>query len=153
SVEIQNPISVLVVNGNFSNAGEDRSNQFLLAAIHPDDQSLLVPTQVSLADLASIHLSNFAVVILNDCPALPRSFRDDLVDYVRSGHGLWCILGARTQPDFLETNFATNGLFPAKLKSIQHATAPAGNVAIIRDKLHPTVAAIARDSANPLMGS
>jgi hypothetical protein len=153
SVEIQKQISILVVNGNFSNASGDRSSQFLLAAIHPNDQSLLVPTQVSLAEIASVHLNNFAVVILNDCPTLPPPLRDDLVDYVRSGHGLWCILGPRTQPDFLETNFATTGLFSAKLKSIQNATTPAGNVAIIKDKLHPTVATIARDSVNPLTGS
>src|SRR6185437_11956462 len=69
SVEIQNPVSVLVVNGNFSTAGEDHSSQFLLAAIHPNDQSLLVPTQVSLSEIGSIHLNQFAVVILNDCPA------------------------------------------------------------------------------------
>ncbi len=152
SIDVHDPLPILIVDGSFSSAGETLSSQFLIAALHPNDRSIFNPKVVTLNELTSVDLNTFAAVILNDCPALPTTVRDDLIAYTRSGHGIWCILGHRTQSDFVQTNLINTGLFPCRSSAILTA-GPTGAGAIIKTPAHPITAAIATPGGNPLVGA
>jgi hypothetical protein len=98
-----------------------------------------------------VSLSDFAVVVLNNPGDLDPSFQAAVTDYVKSGHGLWVILGPsgnlaekERQRRRLLGFLNPNGLFPADIQDT-----PAG------DKKTPTplkAVATGHDILRPISG-
>lgn len=152
TVEILDPQPVLIVDGSFSAAGNATSSQFLKAALHPSELSILDPTVIPLGSLPTARLADFGAIIFNDCPTLPPSVRDDLISYSRAGHGLWFILGPRTQSDFIQANLINPGLFPCQAQSPRSASGP-GITAVVKDSAHTILGPLVSMGGNPFTGS
>jgi hypothetical protein len=145
-------IPVLVIDGQFSDAGDFKSSQFLQAAMQPVDPSLIHASIVSVSQANAAHLEDFTVVVLNDLPGLPTALRDHLADYVRSGHGLWIILGPKSPRAMIEQDLAANGLFIASVNQVVNSTnAPSGIE--VKDPSNPVVHIITDNLQNALTGA
>jgi hypothetical protein len=145
-------IPVLVIDGQFSQAGSFRGSRFLTAAMQPQEPSLIQPKVVSISQAASSKLDDYTVIVLNDVPLLPQALRDRLADYVRNGHGLWIILGPKTQKAMIEKDLPSVGFFKADLRDIKSATgAPSG--VEIKDPGNPMVKVVAANERNALTGA
>jgi hypothetical protein len=96
-------------------------------AANPDAPALIKPTVVSVRDeslvskTGGITLEDYAVVVVNDVPQLPSALQNRLADYVRSGHGVWFILGRNTEKSFISEGLQQSGLFHAKPNDRQDA--------------------------------
>ena len=144
-------IPVLVIDGEFSEAGGYRTSRFLAAALQPTDASLVKPTVVSIAQASSQELEDFSVVVLNDLPMLPTALCDRLNTYVRGGHGLWFILGKETRPSMIDNDLASNGLFSSHLRQqIDSTRQPSGLE--IKDPTNPIVRMMVENQQNALVG-
>jgi len=94
-----------------------RNARFLQMAMLSDSAtadavSLIKPTIVgSLDSKIAAHLDDYAAVVVNDVPRLVPELQAKLADYVRSGHGVWFILGQRTDPVFIRDSLAQARLF------------------------------------------
>jgi len=145
-------IPVLVIDGQLSDAGTFKSSQFLQAAMQPQDPSLVQANVVSMSDATSLKLDDYTVVVVNDVPMLPTSLRDRLADYARSGHGLWIILGPKTQKSMIEKDLATNGLLAAQVREVMSpADAPSGLE--VKDPTNPVVKIVTGNQRNALTGT
>ncbi len=123
AVNVVEKIPVLVIDGQLTAAGSFRSSQFLRAAMQPEDESmeassLIRPTIISLSDAPQARISDYAAVIVNDVPSLPSEVLSRLADYARGGHGVWFVLGPRTQADFVNGALSKAGLFTAELDAV-----------------------------------
>ena len=145
-------IPVLVIDGQFSDAGSFKSSAFLQAALQPTDTSLVQASVISIAQASRAKLEDYTVVVVNDAPSLPTALRDRLADFTRSGHGLWIILGPRTQRSMIEKDLAGNGLFTAEAREVTDSTsAPSGLE--VKDSTHPMVRAVIANQPNALTGA
>jgi hypothetical protein len=145
-------IPVLVIDGQFSNAGSFKSSQFLQAALQPTDPSLVQATVISIAQAVTAKLDDYTVVVVNDVPSMPASLRDRLADYTRGGHGLWIILGPRTQRSMIEKDLAGNGLFPAEARDVTDSTASPSGLEV-KDPTNPMVRVVVENKQNALTGA
>jgi hypothetical protein len=142
-------IPVLVIDGQLSDAGTYKSSQFLQAAMQPQDPSLVQANVVSLSQAVSARLEDYMVVVVNDVPLLPPSLRDRLSDYARSGHGVWIILGPRTEQSTIEKQM--NGLFATTQSELMDmSNSPSGLE--IKDASNPVVQIVTGDQHNALTG-
>jgi hypothetical protein len=149
AINVLPALPVLIIDGQFSDAGGLAGSRFLQAAMQPDALAMLEPKVVPLGATASEDLNRYACLVLNDCPAIPPVLRDRLVDYAQTGHGVWCILGQRTRKSLVENDLAVAGLLDAT-----GATTRAGNVPpVIRAFNHPIIAAVAGNERNALAGA
>jgi hypothetical protein len=145
-------IPVLVIDGQLSDAGTFKSSQFLAAAMQPQDPSLVQAKVVSISEATSARLDDYTVVVVNDVPMLPAALRDRLADYTRSGHGLWIILGARTQRPMIEKDLAINGLLSTQVREVMSVPdAPSG--VEVKDPTNAVVRIVTGDQRNALTGT
>ncbi|HSU68356.1 MAG TPA: BatA domain-containing protein [Tepidisphaeraceae bacterium] len=145
-------IPVLVIDGQYSDAGTFKSSQFLQAALQPQDNSLVQAKVVSVSDAVSAKLDDYMVVVLNDVPQIPQSLRDRLADYARTGHGLWIILGQRTQKPLIEKELANSGFLSAKVRDlVSMPDAPSG--VEVKDPTNPMIRVVTANERNALTGT
>ena len=152
AVNVLQRIPVLVIDGQLSDAGTFKESQFLQAALQPQDASLVQPKIVSVAQAAATHLDDYTVVVVNDVPMLPQALRDRLADYARTGHGLWFILGPRTQRPLIERDLASSNLLNATVRDVVNVTDNPSGVEI-KDPTNPMVRVIAANERNALTGT
>jgi hypothetical protein len=121
-----------------------------------DANALVQPKLVNVAGAAAEKLDEYAVVIVNDAPRLPGEFLGKLTDFARDGHGVWFILGPRTDPAFITRDLADAGLFAATLRQpkpveVQDTAMPPA--IDVRDANHPTVQLITAAERNAFSGA
>ena len=145
-------IPVLIIDGQLSEAGAFKASQFLQAAMQPQDTSLVQAKIVSLSDAVATKLEDYMVVVVNDVPMLPQSFRDKLAEYARTGHGLWFVLGPRTQKPLIEKELAANGLLTASVREIMNVPdAPSGIE--VKDPTNAMIRVVTANERNALTGT
>ena len=146
-------IPVLIIDGQLTSAGSFKGSRFLQTAMQPDRLSLVQAKVVGLADAVSARLEDYAVVVANDCATLPPVLRDRLADCVRTGHGLWLILGPWTQRTLIEKDLPRAGFFTSGVSQVKSApdAAPAGIQ--VKDANNPMVALVAGADRNALTGA
>lgn len=143
-------LPVLIIDGQFSDAGSFAASRFLKSAMQPSDSSLVQAKVVSVAEASSTKLEDYAVVIANDVPSLPRGLRDRLVDYGRGGHGIWFILGPRTQSRML-TDDLPNGQFMTT--DFSEVRGPLAGAVQVREPANGMVSVITANERNALVGA
>jgi hypothetical protein len=145
-------IPVLVVDGQLSDAGTFKASQFLQAAMQPQDSSLVQAKIVSVSDATTAKLDDYTVVVCNDVPLLPQALRDRLADYARRGHGLWFILGPKTQKTMIERDLASNAFISAQVREVMNVPdAPSG--VEVKDETNPMVKVVTATERNALTGT
>ncbi|HSZ55176.1 MAG TPA: BatA domain-containing protein [Tepidisphaeraceae bacterium] len=149
AINVLPALPVLIIDGQFSDAGGLAGSRFLQAAMQPDALAMLEPKVISLRAAASEDLNRYACVVLNDCPTIPPVLRDRLVEYTQSGRGVWCILGQRTRKSLIENDLATTGLLNATGATTRSANVPP----VISAPNHPIIAAVAGNERNALAGA
>jgi hypothetical protein len=172
AVHVWKKLPLLIVDGQLVNSGSFPSSGFIAAAMQPvplgtEKQAFVQPTIVSVSDTTSVNLDDYDMVVLNDCAQLPSDLQTKLADYVRSGHGLWIILGPRTQPEFITKDLPAAGLLNATItrppnavpgaSSASASNAPAGIPSAgatleIKDPTSPMVSLLATAEHNALTG-
>lgn len=152
AANVVDQIPILIIDGQFTIAGDFTAARFLTAAMQPGDQSLIHAKVISISDALSAPLDDYMVVVVNDIPNLPPALRDRLAEYARTGHGLWFILGRRTQPGLIEHDLPAMGFFNADARGVLGAPNPSDAV-IIKDPNNPMVSAIAGSERNALAGA
>ena len=152
AVNVLQRIPVLVIDGQLSDAGNFKESQFLQAALQPQDASLVQPKVVSISQATATRLDDYTVVVVNDVPMLPQSLRDRLADYARSGHGLWFILGPRTQRPLIQRDLVASNLLNATLRDMVNVSDNPSGVEI-KDASNPMVRVIAANERNALTGT
>jgi hypothetical protein len=152
AINVLQRIPVLVIDGQLSDAGTFKASQFLQAALQPQDTSLVQAKIVSIAQASATHLDEYTVVVVNDVPMLPQALRDRLAEYARTGHGLWFILGPRTQRPLIEKQLAAENLLNATVRDqISVPENPSG--VDVKDPTNPMVRVIAANERNALTGT
>ena len=147
-------------------------NAMLSDARDADSTSLIAPTIVSYSDRRlkdlvergvrrpgttagkpadDLRLESFAAVVVNDVPGLDCSVQNRLNDYARSGHGVWYILGRRTDRTFIRDQLAASNLLHLDVQEQQGAAEKP--VAIdVKDASHVTLAPFTSADRNVLTG-
>lgn len=152
AINVLQRIPVLVIDGQLSDAGNFKESQFLQAALQPQDTSLVQAKVMSIGQAAATHLDDYTVVVVNDVPMLPQSLRDRLAEYARTGHGLWFILGPRTQRPLIEKQLASNNLLNATVRDV--VSVPDNPSGIdVKDPTNPMVRVFADNERNALTGT
>lgn len=152
AINVLQRIPVLVIDGQLSDAGNFKESQFLQAALQPQDASLVQAKVMSIGQAAATHLDDYTVVVVNDVPMLPQSLRDRLAEYARTGHGLWFILGPRTQRPLIEKELASNNLLNASVRDVISVPENPSGVEV-KDPTNPMVRVIAANERNALIGT
>ena len=157
AVNVVQKIPVLIIDGQLTAAGSFRSSQFLRAAMQPEDESqeassLIRPTVISLSDAPQARFAEYAAVIVNDVPTLPADVLLRLSDFANGGHGVWLILGPRTQPGFVNEALANAGLFTATLDTANHAIDRDAPGIAVKDPSHRMVSLLNAAEKNVLAG-
>lgn len=158
AVHVWQKIPVLIIDGQLTSAGGFRSSQFLQSAMQPVDRTreastLVQPRLVSVAESGNTALDDYFVVIVNDCPQLPSAVQDKLVDYARAGHGVWIILGRRTDPSFIGEQLGKSGIFAATLKEQKPRGASTPQSTELKDPRNPMVALVASAERDAFSGA
>lgn len=152
AINVLQRIPVLVIDGQLSDAGNFKESQFLQAALQPQDASLVQAKVMSVGQAAATHLDDYTVVVVNDVPMLPQSLRDRLAEYARTGHGLWFILGPRTQRPLIEKELASNNLLNASVRDLISVPENPSGVEV-KDPTNPMIRVIAGNERNALTGT
>ena len=152
AINVLQRIPVLVIDGQLSDAGTFKESQFLQAALQPQDTSLVQAKVMSVGQAAAAHLDDYTVVVINDVPMLPQSLRDRLAEYARTGHGLWFILGPRTQRPLIEKQLASNNLLDVAVRDVVSVPDNPSGVEV-KDPTNPMVRVIAGNERNALTGT
>jgi hypothetical protein len=172
AVHVWQKLPLLIVDGQLTDTGTFPSSGFLAAAMQPvepgtEKDAFVQPKIVSVSDTTSVNLEDYDMVVLNDCAQLPSDLQLKLSDYVRSGHGLWIILGPRTQPEYITKDLADAGLLNAAVTRPPNAlpasssasasntpAAPASTGATleIKDPTSPMISLLATAENNALSG-
>jgi len=145
-------LPVLIIDGQLTKNGAIKSSRFLEAALKPDEPSLVQPKVISITDAAATKLDDYAVAILNDCPTLPGELQSKLEDYARAGHGVWFILGQRTQKTLIAQDLSRRGLFKAEVNELKSAGEQPPGIEV-KDPNNPMVAMVAANERNALTGA
>lgn len=125
AIHVWDKLPILIIDGQLTTAQSFRNSLFLAAAMQPVDAdkmstALVQPKVISVSDSAREKLEDYYAVVINDVPQLPQALLSRLPSYVSTGHGLWVILGGRTNAGFIESLKQSDeavGLFAADLKS------------------------------------
>jgi archaellum component FlaF (FlaF/FlaG flagellin family) len=99
----------------------------------------------------TLGLDSFAVVILNDVPRLEPTLQGKLLDYCRSGRGLWYILGPKTEPSFVRDQVVGGNLFKLKIED-QRAGGDKPAQVEVKDREHEVLRTFASAERNVLTG-
>lgn len=152
AVNVLKRLPVLIIDGQFSDVGSFASSRFLKSAMQSSDSSLVQSKVVSIAEASSTKLEDYAVVIANDVPNLPRGLRDRLADYGRGGHGIWFILGPRTQSRMLIDDLPNGQFMRTDFGEVRSSAAGAADVQV-REPANGMVAIITANERNALVGA
>jgi hypothetical protein len=158
AVHVWQKLPLLIVDGQLTDNGSFPSSGFLAAAMQPvepgtEKDAFVQPKIVSVSETSSVNLEDYDMVVLNDCAQLPSDLQLKLSDYVRSGHGLWIILGPRTQPEYITKDLADAGLLNASITRPPNAVpASTGATLEIKDPTSPMVSLLAAAEHNALSG-
>lgn len=139
-VPVVDRLPILIVDGAPSLVPWQGAADYLRAALWPGDEqpaqghtkpaptdaegeggisrALVEATTVAAVDLAGLSdFSRYRAIVLCDVPRLPDALARRLLDYVRSGGGVWFALGSRVDPDFYNAwrTWAGQPLLPGKL--------------------------------------
>ncbi|MDB5296798.1 MAG: hypothetical protein JWO31_2781 [Phycisphaerales bacterium] len=163
-------LPVLVIDGQLSGAALDasgtesalrafRRSRYLTTALLSDAAAADTPplAKVTLAGVAdpklpALELDDYALVVVNDVPALPAVLQNKLLDYAKSGHGVWFILGRNTERGLVRDQLAAANLMHLDVAD-QQAAAESPVLVDVREPQHPTLAGFAADPArNGLAG-
>lgn len=158
AINVWQKLPVLIIDGQLAGGQRFKSSEFLRSALQPVDAAqesatLVQPRVVSVADSASVNLDDYFVTVVNDCPILPPSLEDKLTDYVRSGHGLWLILGPRTEPGFITEDLARAGLLTATLGQPTPRGDATPQSVELKDAQNPMVSLVASDQRDAFSGA
>jgi hypothetical protein len=119
-----------------------------------NNTTLVSPKVISVTELATARLDNFPIIVLNDVPRLPRELVLRLQEYTQKGHGLWIILGPRTDESFLNGTLAKSPLFPATASKIVSVPTTSAPVEIdIKEPENPAMALVTAAQRNALAGA
>lgn len=162
-------LPVLVIDGQLSSTGMDASgseaalrsfprSRFLATAMlsdapTADSPTLIKPTLIGVADgkLPTVRLEDYALVVVNDVPQLPAAMQNKLLDYARSGHGVWFILGRGTERGLVRDQLAAANLLHLEVADRQEAAEkPVGTS--VADARHVTLAPFTNPERNVLTG-
>ena len=157
AVNVLEKLPVLVIDGQLTAAGSFRASQFLRAAMQPEDEareasSLVRAKVISLSDAPQASFADYAVVLVNDVPGLPADVLSRLADYARGGHGVWFVLGPRTQRKFVNESLAKAGLFDAELGDAVAKIEKEAPGIIVKDSGSPMVSLLSSAEKNVLSG-
>lgn len=145
-------LPVLVIDGQLTAAGALRSSQFLAAAMSPAEGNTLIrPKVVALSDAPQERFGDYVAVIVNDVPTLPAETLARLADYARGGHGVWFILGPRTQPRFVNDQLRAANLLTATVTAPTKLEKDTATIATA-DANHRSVALLNGAEKNALAG-
>jgi aerotolerance regulator-like protein/VWA domain-containing protein/CARDB protein len=158
AVHVWEKIPVLIIDGQLTSSGGFRSSQFLQSAMQPVDRTLesgtlVQPRVVGVAQSGEMKLDDYFAVIVNDCPQLPSAVQDKLVDYARSGHGVWIILGQRTDPSFISQELGRAGIFTASLKDPKPHGETTPQSTDLKDPRNPMVSLVASAQRDAFSGA
>jgi len=128
-IEVVSEIPVLIVDGLPRADPLNTGTGFLLAALGQKESteewnSAIHPKVIGVSALPGINLSDYECVLLANVSLLPGETISALEQYVRSGGGLWIVLGSQTDRNFFNSNFykAGSGLSPLPVGE------PTGNI-------------------------
>jgi len=79
--------------------------------------------------------------------------QDKLVDYARSGHGVWMILGQRTDPSFITQELGRAGIFTASLKDPKPHGETTPQSTDLKDPRNPMVSLVASAQRDAFSGA
>jgi len=157
-----NRIPVLIIDGDLSGIAGFRASRFLSVALTSVDQGgsnpLFVPRTLLPADASGPELERYLeenpVVVLNDVPRLSPALVARLTSYVQAGHGLWIILGPRTDQANLAQTLGKTPLLPLSIKGIQRTTGNDFATVDLKEPNHATLAAMtANEHTNAFTGT
>ncbi len=162
SAYVFDKVKVLVIDGQLTDAGEFKSSRYLTSAMQPVPDptmdtietaqvGVLRPKVVSVAAADGEKLDDYAVTVVNDAPSMSSEMLTKLFNYARTGHGVWFILGARTDQALLGKQLAMAGLFTVDLKEQKNVKDPPG--VDIKVPTNPTVALLTAAERNSLTGA
>jgi hypothetical protein len=153
-------LPVLIIDGQRTSAGplaNYPAAAFLTAAMQPvetDAGTLVAPKVVSVANLGTVRLDDYPIVVLNDVPRLPAEMVGRLADYAQRGNGLWIILGGRTEESFLNGTLAKSPIFPAQASKAVSLAGDAAPVEIdIKEPENAALALVTAAQKNALAGA
>ena len=102
TLEAQNKLRVLVVDGDPQTSLVQSESFFLIRALNPAgerDTSLFLPTVIVTDGLNTANLESYQVVALCNVATLPDGFVGKLQNYLRQGGGLLIFAGDKLQLD------------------------------------------------------
>jgi hypothetical protein len=157
AVNVLEKLPVLVIDGQLTGAGSFRGSQFLRAAMQPEDEareasSLVRAKVISLSDAPRASFADYAAVLVNDVPGLPADVLSRLADHARGGHGVWFILGPRTQPRFVNEALGKAGLLNVELGAAVVKIEKDVPGIIVKDLSSPMVSLLSSAEKNVLTG-
>ena len=152
ALNVLQKLPLLIIDGQLSSAASFQASRFLQAAVQPQDSSLIKAKVVSIADALGTKFDDFTVVVVNDVPSLPRVLRERLSDYGRSGHGIWFILGPRTQRVLLDRDLPAAEFFRLQAADVKSAGRTPGGVEV-KDPVNPMVSVVIGNERNALTGA
>ena len=157
AVNVLQRLPVLVIDGQLTAAGRFKASEFLVAAMQPvadasqEATTLIQPKVVSASGAEKETLDEYALVVVNDVPALTAAALDNLAGYARAGHGVWVILGPRTDAAFVEKQLNESGLLNASVTQKSAAATPVG--VELKVAQNPMVALLAAAERNAMTGA
>ena len=157
AVHVRQRLAVLVIDGQLTGAGGFRASQFLLAAMQPvadeaQASTTLIQPKVISATAADLEkLDAYDAVVVNDVPQLSDATADALATYARAGHGVWVILGPRSDPAGVGAQLAKAGLFGGDWR--ERRTAPTPAAVELKSPQNPMVSLLAAAERNAMTGA
>ncbi len=164
-------LPVLIIDGKLTGTGVNadsmstaalftafRSSRFLQLAMlsdaaNPDAPSLVKPMIVgSLDGRVASKLNDFACVVVNDVPRLLPEVQSRLADYARAGHGVWVILGERSEAAFIRDGLAQANLFNAGSPQQKQAAGDKSTALDVKDPSSAMLAQLTSPEHNVLTG-
>lgn len=157
-------ISVLLVDGARATGSKQRPESGFMAAALGDTTnldtdgelilpSLFQPTVISTNQLSRYELQDFAAVVLLDCVMGSESQRQQCVDYVDGGGGLWVIAGDSVAKDQTGRRAMTDWLADLGISAARVTgwlEADQKNVVVSPDSAAPKWTLVSTDSLHPL---
>lgn len=157
AVNVRQRLPVLVIDGQLTGAGGFRASQYLLAAMQPvaltsqAADTLIQPKVVHAGAAEAEKLDDYDAVVVNDVPQLSVTAVENLAAYARSGHGVWVILGPRSEPSLIGRQLASAGLFTADVREKRSPATPAG--VELKAPQNPMVSLLAAGERNAMTGA
>ncbi|MCD6415222.1 MAG: BatA and WFA domain-containing protein [Planctomycetes bacterium] len=119
AMDVQERVSVLLVNGDPSSAPQDNETFYLDLALRAPGRGGQSHSPVSVrtvtpAELGDERLSDYGCVMLANVPRIPAGLARSLEAYVQGGGGLVVFLGSKTEAQ--NYNDSLSSILPARLK-------------------------------------